>query len=125
MSVDPEAFGSWLDAYGRAWETGDPVAAAELFTEDAAYHETPFDEPMRGRADIVEYWSDVPRSQDDIRFSYEILAVSERGGVAHWNADFLKLPARTSVRLDGTLLGKLDADSRCTEFREWWHRREE
>ena len=123
QSVDAETFGSWLDAYGRAWETGDPEAAAELFTDDAAYHETPFDEPMRGRAEISEYWSDVPRFQEDIRFSYEVLAASE--GIAHWSADFLRLPARTPVRLDGILLAKLDAGGRCTEFREWWHRLEE
>ena len=122
-SVDSEIFGGWLDAYGRAWETGDPEAAAELFTEDAAYHETPFDEPMEGRAEISEYWSGVPRFQEDIRFSYEVLAASE--GIAHWSADFLRLPARTPVRLDGILLAKLDAGGRCTEFREWWHRLEE
>ena len=125
MSVDPETFGVWLDAYGRAWETGDPEAAAQLFTEDASYHETPFDEPMRGHEEISEYWSDVPRHQEDVRFSYEILATSEGEGVAHWNADFLRLPARTPVRLDGILLARLDADGRCAEFREWWHRREE
>jgi ketosteroid isomerase-like protein len=123
--MDREIFEAWLGAYGLAWERGDPQAAAGLFAEDASYHETPFDEPMRGRAQIAEYWSEVPRSQDDIRFSYEILATSEREGVAHWNADFLRLPARTPVTLDGILLARLDADGRCTEFREWWHRREE
>jgi hypothetical protein len=121
--MDPETFSSWLDAYGRAWETGDPQAAADLFAEDAAYYETPFDEPMRGREEIAEYWSGVPRSQDDVRFSYEILAASE--GIAHWSADFVRVPARVPVRLDGILLAKLDAEGRCTEFREWWHRREE
>jgi SnoaL-like domain len=121
--VDRETFEAWLDAYGRAWETGDREAAAELFTEDAAYHETPFDEPMRGRAEISEYWSDVPRLQENVRFSYEILAASE--GVAHWRADFLRLPSRTPVRLDGIMLARLDAEGRCAEFREWWHRREE
>jgi hypothetical protein len=120
--VERETFEGWLDAYGRAWETRDPAAAAELFTEDAVYHETPFDEPMRGRAEISDYWSDVTRSQDDVRFSYEILAASE--GVARWRADFLRLPARTPVRLDGILLARLDAEGRCTEFREWWHHRE-
>ena len=123
MLGDRETFEGWLEAYGRAWETGDPEAAAELFTDDAAYHETPFDEPMRGRAEISVYWSGVPRFQDDVRFSYEVLAASE--GVAHWSADFLRLPERTPVRLDGILLAKLDADGRCAEFREWWHRREE
>jgi hypothetical protein len=120
-----ETFEGWLDAYDQAWEAGDPKAAAELFAEDAAYHETPFDEPMRGRAEIVEYWAGVPRHQDGVRFSYEILAASESEGVAHWSADFMRLPARVPVRLDGILLARLDAHGRCTEFREWWHRQEE
>ncbi len=123
--MERETFEGWLDAYGRAWETRDPAAAAELFTEDAVYHETPFDEPMRGRAEISDYWSDVTRSQDDVRFSYEILATSEEEGIAHWNADFVRLPARTPIRLDGVLLAKLNVAGRCTEFREWWHRQEE
>jgi ketosteroid isomerase-like protein len=122
--VERETFEGWLDAYGRAWETGDPAAAAELFTEDAVYHETPFDEPMRGRAEISDYWSDVPRFQDDVRFSSEVVATSEREGVAHWRADFLRLPARIPVRLDGILLARLGAEGRCAEFREWWHRQE-
>jgi hypothetical protein len=123
--VEPGAFETWLDAYGRAWETQDPGAAAELFTEDAAYHETPFAEPMRGRAEIVEYWSDVPRTQQDVSFDYEILATTETGGVAHWRASFLRLPANDPVELDGIFLVELDADGRCTEFREWWHIQEE
>ena len=125
MPASREIFKGWLDAYGRAWETGDPEAATELFAEDAVYHETPFDEPMRGRAEILDYWSDVPRYQDDIRFSYEVLAVSEGEGIARWSARFVRLPARTPIRLDGVLLAKLDVAGRCTEFREWWHRQEE
>ena len=124
MLRNRDTFGEWLDAYGRAWETGDPEAAARLFAEDAAYYETPFDEPMRGRAQISEYWSDVPRYQDEIGFSYEVLAVSGGEGVARWSASFVRLPAGTPVELDGILLAKLDAGGRCTEFREWWHRRE-
>ena len=50
-----ETLKSWLDAYGRAWENRDPEAAASLFTENATYHESPHDEPMRGRSKIVEY----------------------------------------------------------------------
>ena len=125
MLRNRDTFGEWLDAYGRAWETRDPDAAARLFAEDATYHETPFDEPMRGHEEILAYWSDVPRSQVDVHFSYEVLATSEEEGVAHWSASFLRLPARTPVELDGILLAKLDAGGRCTQFREWWHRQEE
>ena len=91
--MDPAAaLDRWLGAYKRAWEDRDPVAAADLFAADATYHETPFDEPSRGRDGIFEYWSDVPRTQRGISFSYEILATTENGGVAHWRASFHPQP---------------------------------
>ena len=91
-------FDRWVEAYGRAWETKDPEAAADLFVEDATYQETPFDEPMRGSAEITEYWSSVTGSQDEIRFSYEILAASAGEGIAHWGANFVRLANGTPVR---------------------------
>jgi len=122
--MDRESFEGWLDAYGRAWQSRDPEAAARLFTYYATYHETPFDEPIRGHEGILEYWSEVPRSQEDIRFSCEILAVTAETGIAHWKSAFTRLPSNAPVELDGIFLVKLDGDGLCTEFREWWHRRE-
>ena len=77
-----EGLRSWLGEYGRAWENRDAAAAGELFTDDASYRESPFDEPVRGRAAIIEYWSDNVKSQEEIRFDYEILSATERGGIA-------------------------------------------
>ncbi len=115
-----EAFKSWLDAYGRAWETRNPEAAAELFTADAIYQETPFVEPLRGGSAIFDYWSHVSRSQEQIRFGYEILAVTRDFGIAHWWASFIRTSERTPVKLDGIFLISLEADQRCKMLREWW-----
>ena len=120
--MDRVAFESWLDAYKRAWETRDPEAAADIFTMDATYHETPFEGPVRGREGIRNYWSDATRYQEGIEFSYEILAITETGGIAHWRSGFTRLTSNSAVELDGIFLVRLDADGKCTEFREWWHR---
>lgn len=45
-------------------------------------------------------------------------------GHAHWHATFTRVPAGTFVELDGVLMARFDAHMRCTEFREWWHRKE-
>lgn len=118
-----EEFKSWLDAYGRAWETRDANAATELFAEDAAYHETPFVEPMRGRAEILAYWSHIDRSQEQIRFGYELLAIADQDGIAHWWVSFTRIPERARVSLDGIFLVTLNAEGRCTTLREWWQRK--
>ena len=119
-----DEFRAWLDAYGHAWETRDANAAAALFSDDAAYHETPFVEPMRGRAEILAYWSHIGRSQEQVRFRYEILAITNDKGIAHWWASFTRHPERTRVNLDGIFLLTFDADRRCTTLREWWQRKQ-
>ena len=120
--MDPAKFESWLDAYKRAWETRDPEVAASLFTAKATYQETPFEDPVRGREGIRDYWWDVTRYQEGIEFSYEVLATTETVGIAHWHSGFTRLTSNSAVELDGIFLVKLDADGKCTEFREWWHR---
>ena len=122
--MNPAAFKSWLDAYGRAWAGRDPEAAAQLFTEDATYQVTPFLEPMRGRQAILEYWCQVARTEEDIGFGYEILAVTDQMGVARWWASFVRVPPGLQTKLDGIFLISLDADGRCKSFREWWHKQQ-
>lgn len=119
-----DAFKMWLDAYGRAWETRDPDAATDLFTEDALYYETPFADPFAGRKAIYNYWADVPRLQTNITFRYEILSVKGDTGVARWWADFTRISSQKRVHLDGIFVITMADNGRCREFREWWHRQE-
>ncbi len=115
---------SWLERYRAAWETRDPAAVVELFSENALYQENPYHEPMRGRAAVGEYWENVRRTQDDVRFRSELLAVTLDTGIAHWWASFLRVPSGKRVHLDGVAAFTLDDEGRCRLFREWWHRRE-
>jgi len=119
-----DEFKSWLEAYGRAWKSGDATAAADLFFDDATYQETPFVEPMRGRAEILAYWAHIARSQKEIKFGYEILAVTERHGMAHWWASFTHVPEKTRVNLDGIFVITLGSNGRCAALREWWQKKQ-
>ena len=47
--LTPAALEAWLARYGEAWEQRDPARAAALFTENAPYHEMPFEAPKAGR----------------------------------------------------------------------------
>jgi len=124
MSNDMVAFKSWLDAYGQAWENRNPEAATALFTENGTYQVTPFLEPMCGKKAILEYWSEVARTEESITFWYEILVASPELNIARWSASFVFVPPGLPTQLDGIFLISLDEQGRCKSLREWWHKRQ-
>jgi uncharacterized protein (TIGR02246 family) len=117
-------FRQWMEAYGRAWESRDPEAAAELYTYDGTYQVTPFLEPLRGRQAILDYWTEVTRTEKEITFGYEILAVTGHFGIARWHASFLRTPPDLKTRLDGIFVITLTAEGKCASLREWWHKQQ-
>jgi uncharacterized protein (TIGR02246 family) len=119
------AFASWLDSYGSAWESRNAQAAANLFAEDGTYQVTPFLEPMRGRQAILQYWTNVAQTQQDIQFGYEIVAVIPDCGIARWWASFVIVPPGLHTKLDGIFLISLDENGRCHSLREWWHKQQD
>ena len=125
MSNKVLAFKSWLDAYGQAWVNRSPEAAAALFTDDGSYRVTPFFEPLRGRKAIFEYWSEVARTEEHVKFDYEILVANADLNIARWTASFVIVPPGLQTRLDGIFLISLDEAGRCKSLQEWWHKEQE
>jgi hypothetical protein len=117
-------FERWLTAYGRAWEARDAEAAAALYAEDGSYQVTPFVEPLRGRAAVLEYWREVARTEENIRFGFEIVAVTPEAGIAHWWAAFVRVPPGMPTKLDGIFVITLNGLGLCTRLREWWHKQQ-
>lgn len=122
--MNPTEVESWLERYRRAWENRDPSAAAALFSENAKYHETPFQAPALGRDGVREYWTNATRNQADVSFSYEVLSVSGDRGIARWRASFARVSSGVKASLDGIFLLEFDDDGLCRELREWWHKSE-
>ena len=118
----------WLDEYGRAWVDGDPDLLVTLFSETATYRETPFDDPMRGRQEIRDYWqSNAADAQEDVEFASQVWVVGADTAVAGWQARFTERASGARVELDGmfrlVFAGERGA-LQCTILEEWWHRRE-
>jgi hypothetical protein len=110
----------WIQKLGQAWEERDPEAIPQLFAENFKYYETPFEKPYTKKTDLIRLWQDVPKSQKDIKFEFEIISINKNMGIAHWKASFIRIKNHTKACLDGIFLIKLDNQGLCTEFRQWW-----
>ena len=119
--LTPARLESWLQRYGAAWESRDPAAAGKLFVADASYHEMPFDAPKQGRAAIEEYWRNVTAEHRDVKFESQVITISGKTGVAHWQATFRVASTGATLALDGVFVLEFDGSGQCKSLREWWH----
>lgn len=111
--------GVWIEAYGRAWETGDEDLLVSLFTDDASYRSSPFRGPFRGRDEIRAYWRRNAGTQRDKRVRMgRPFVEGNRVAVEWWTT---MVDEGEAVTLPGCLLLRFEADGRCSDLREYWH----
>jgi hypothetical protein len=55
-TVSTETITRWVEGYIQAWASNSRPDIAALFTDDAEYHEAPFDTEWVGREAIVDGW---------------------------------------------------------------------
>jgi hypothetical protein len=115
---------SWVEAYGHAWQTRDPEAAASLFTPEATYAWGPFGEPLRGREAIRQAWAEATSTQEGIQFGYELLAAIDERGIFRWWSSFREPARNVRVELEGIFLLTFAEDGLCSSLREWFNVRE-
>jgi ketosteroid isomerase-like protein len=56
VPVATETIEAWVTAYLRAWKNNAPSDIRALFTEDASYHESPYETEWVGCEQIVNGW---------------------------------------------------------------------
>jgi ketosteroid isomerase-like protein len=122
--VDHASAGELLERYERAWQTFDGDAWTDLFTEDAEYHEDPFEPPLVGSNAIRAYLLEASRAQEQVDMTVERHWVVGATVLAAWHASFVRVPTHARVRLAGFMTLETADDGRISRFREWWHRRE-
>jgi uncharacterized protein (TIGR02246 family) len=83
---------SWVEAYVRAWNSNDPAAIGDLFTEDAAYFTEPYREPWRGRDEIVRRWLERKDEPGETEFRWHPLTVTAEVAVVQGTAVYRHPP---------------------------------
>ena len=130
----------FMQGYKNAWELRNPARFSALFAADGEYHNTPF-AVQRGHAQLAEYWHRV-ELQQDVHVTYEVLATSPTGGIAHWHVTYrvaseelFQIWARSTgtnlvarkpgdplprMILDGVLKAEFE-EGLCKRCEIWWH----
>lgn len=113
-----------MEQYKRAWEEKNADLAADLFTEDIEYPESPFDVPARGVEGVRRYWREATAGQSDIHFSYTNMILDGARGALEWECTYRRTETGTHATLKGAMFFQFEA-GRIRRFREYWHKKEE
>lgn len=125
--MDHATVQAWLDRYVEAWMTYDPQQIGDLFSEDAEYYFSPYDEmPIKGRAAIVANWLEEPDAKGTYKAHYHPIAVEGSIAVANGRSTYFAADGKTLEReFDNIFRIRFDADGRCSEFTEWYMQKPE
>jgi hypothetical protein len=103
----------WVDDYERAWRDEDLEALGALFTDQARYRSSPYDEPEVGLEAIRAFWLD-----DEGRFftmRAEPVAVEGRAAVVRVEVRYRE----PDQEYRDLWVLRFAADGRVEEFEEW------
>jgi ketosteroid isomerase-like protein len=115
--TDHTAVRRWVAGYERAWRTPGTDGLSVLFTADATYLHSPYEEPVVGIHAIRKMWDDDRDGPDEIfTLSMEIVAVEGDTAVVRAEVRYGE-PLRQEYR--DLWLIRLDDDGRCARFEEW------
>ena len=109
---------AWVDGYVRAWNSNDPADIRALFTQDAAYYTEPYSRPWRDQDEIVRQWLDRKDEPGQAQFNWHPLAITSEVAVIQGETAY----PNEGHTYSNLWVIRLDAEGRCTEFREWWMR---
>ncbi len=117
--MDHDDVQDWLDSYVAAWRSNDRVDVEALFTDEAEYRFSPWDEPLVGAAAIADAWVSNPDDPETWRAAYEPLAVTDDVVIARGRTDYL---AEMKV-YDNLFVLRFAEDGRCSSFTDWYMKR--
>lgn len=106
---------AWIAAYERAWRTAGVEMLRELFSDDATYRMSPYEEPVRGLEAIGELWERERQGPDEtFEISHEILAVEGDTAVAR-----IEVAYGSGAEYRDLWVVRFAPHGRCREFEEW------
>jgi len=111
---------NWVKKLGAAWVNKKPNLIPPLFADKFQYFESPFEKPYTSKEDLIKLWSDVPKSQKNISFDFEVIFIKDNIGLIHWCAAFTRIPFNKKAWLDGIFYLEFDKNNLCILFKQWW-----
>jgi ketosteroid isomerase-like protein len=115
--TDRTTVSRWVADYESAWRAPGTEGLAVLFSNDATYLHSPYEEPIVGLEAISRMWDD-DRDGPDESFTLTTETLAVEGATAVVRAE-VHYGNRLRQEYRDLWILRLDAGGRCTWFEEW------
>lgn len=116
-----EPYRQLLEAFGRAWDSGDVDGLVSVFAPDAVFLATPFSAKSVGRDAIRAYWQDVPLNQAEVTFKAGEIYAAGPWFATEFRCTYRRRRTGEWVDARGAMFCETK-DGKITEMRMYWHR---
>lgn len=108
---------AWVAGYEYAWRTAGTESLRGLFTEDARYRMSPYEDSATGLSEIAELWEREREGPGEpFTMSHRVVAVEGDAAVVRVDVSYER-PGTSEYR--DLWIIRFAADGRCREFEEW------
>jgi SnoaL-like domain len=115
--IDRAVVGQWLAGYEAAWRAPGTESLATLFTIDATYSQSPYEQPVTGLDAIKRMWEEERESPDEaFTLATDIVAVDDPTAVVRAEVSYGDPPHQEYRDL---WVIRFASDGRATWFEEW------
>ena len=115
--MDRALVGRWLTGYEAAWRAPGTEALAALFTGDAVYVQSPYEQPVTGLDAIKRMWEEEREGPDEVfTLTTDIVAVDGPTAVVRAEVVYGDPPSQEYRDL---WIIRFAGDGRATWFEEW------
>ncbi len=115
--TDRATVGRWLGGYEAAWRAAGTEGLAALFTDDATYLKSPYEQPVTGLDSIKRMWDGEREGPDEVfTMATDIIAVDGPTAVVRAEVRYGDPPVQEYRDL---WVIRFAGDGRSTWFEEW------
>jgi ketosteroid isomerase-like protein len=117
--TDRSSVREWLTGYEVAWRAPGTKGLADLFTEDATYLQSPYEQPVTGLDAIGRMWEREREGPGEIfTLATDIVAVDGQVAVVRAEVSYGDPPTQEYRDL-WVIRFAAEGDGRCAWFEEW------
>lgn len=115
--IDRAVVGRWLAGYEAAWRAPGTESLAALFTTDATYSQSPYEQPVTGLDAIKRMWEEEREGPDEVfTLATDVVAVDDPTAVVRAEVSYGDPPHQEYRDL---WVIRFASDGRATVFEEW------